>query len=98
MKTAFKITKIINIIALFFLLLGPYGLAITGFLQVISAILFVLTFPKNKLIYVYFFLVLVFFLIWDQHNLDWSLVLPIFLILFLTFIIYNQNKKNENPN
>jgi hypothetical protein len=90
MKTLFKITKIINIIALLFLLLGPYGLPATGFLQVIAAISFVIQFPKNKLIYIYFALVLTFFLVWDQHSMDWLFALPISLIFFLTYIIYKQ--------
>ncbi len=90
MKTAFTITKIINIAALLFLLLGPYGLAITGLLQVIAATVFLFLFPKNKLIYIYFGLVITFFLIWDGKDIDWWFVIPMFLIFFLTFIIYNQ--------
>ncbi|MEO8239762.1 MAG: hypothetical protein ABI793_16040 [Flavobacterium sp.] len=93
MKIAFKIIEIINIVALMFLLLGAYGLAVTGALQVLAAILFVLIFPKNKLIYVYFGLVILFFLIWDRQSMDWLFALPIALIFFLTFIIYNQKKK-----
>ena len=90
----FKITKAINIIALLFLLLGGYGLAVTGFLQVIAALLFLITFPKNKLIYIYFAIVLLFFIIWDKHTMDWLFIIPISLIFFLTYIIYNQ-KENE---
>ena len=93
MKTTFKIIEIINIVALMFLLLGAYGLAATGLLQVLAAILFVLIFPKNKLIYIYFGLVFIFFLIWDRRSMDWLFTLPISLIFFLTFIIYNQKKK-----
>ncbi|WP_333599750.1 hypothetical protein [Flavobacterium sp.] len=93
MKTFFKITEIINIIALLFLLLGAYGLAITGILQVTAALLFVILFPKNKLIYCYFGLVILFFLLWDGHSMDWLFLLPIFLVFFLTFIIYNQKRK-----
>ncbi len=93
MKTTFKIIEIINIAALMFLILGAYGLPITGLLQVLAAILFVLIFPKNKLIYIYFGLVFIFFLIWDRRSMDWLFTLPISLIFFLTFIIYNQKKK-----
>ena len=93
MKTTFKIVEIINIAALMFLLCGGYGLPITGALQVLGAILFVLIFPKNKLIYIYFSLVILFFLIWDRQSMDWLFALPIALIFFLTFIIYNQKKK-----
>lgn len=88
----FKIIKTINIIALLFMLLGGYGLAITGFLQVFAAILFLITFPKNKLIYIYFAIVILFFLIWDGHSMNWLFVIPIALIIFLTYIIYNQKE------
>lgn len=89
MKIAFKIAEIINIIALLFLGLGGYGIGATGFLQIISAILFLFLFPKNKLIYIYFGIVIIFFCFWDG-NFDWLFALPIFLVLFLTFIIYKQ--------
>ena len=90
MKTGLKITKIINIIALLFLLMGGYGLAMTGLLQVIAAIIFLIAFPKNKLIYIYFGLVITFFLIWDRNTFDWLFAIPITLIFFLTFIIHKQ--------
>ena len=93
MKTVFKIIEIINIVALMFLLLGAYGLAVTGALQALAAILFVLIFPKNKLIYIYFGLVITFFLTWNRQNFDWIFLLPISLVFFLTYIIYNQKKK-----
>jgi hypothetical protein len=93
MKTTFKIVEIINIAALMFLLFGAYGLALTGALQVLAAILFVLIFPKNKLIYIYFGLVITFFLIWNKQNFDWILLFPVALIFFLTYIIYNQKAK-----
>ena len=93
MKTTFKIIQIINIAALMFLILAGYGLAITGALQVLAAILFVLIFPKNKLIYIYFGFVILFFAIWDRQSMDWLFALPIALIFFLTFIIYNQKAK-----
>lgn len=93
MKTTFKVLEIINICALLFLLLGAYGIAITGALQVLAAILFLILFPKNKLIYIYFGLVIIFFLIWNGE-FNWLFLLPISLIFFLTFIIYNQKKKS----
>ena len=89
MKTTFKIVEIINITALMFLLLGAYGLPVTGALQVLAAILFVLIFPKNKLIYIYFGLVIFFFSFWSG-DFDWFFLLPIALTIFLTYIIYNQ--------
>ncbi len=89
----FKVIKVINIIALFFLLLGGHGLKVTGFLQVFAALLFLIKFPKNKLIYIYFFIVILFFSIWDGHSIDWLFIIPIALIFFLTHIIYNQKEK-----
>jgi len=90
MKTTFNILKVINIIGLLFLVLGPYGLMFTGLLQVISATLFIIIFPKNKLIYIYFTLVLIFFSVWDNDIRSWLFVIPIFLIFFLTYTIYTQ--------
>ena len=90
MKTVFKITKIINYIALLLLLLGPYGIALTGGLQVLSGILFVILFPKNKLIYIYFALVAVFF-VFLNGDFNWFFLLPFFLIGYLTYVI--QTKK-----
>lgn len=99
MKILFKITKILNIIALLFLVMLGYGLAVTGLLQVIAAILFIFQFPKNRLIYIYFFLVMLFFLVWDRQTMGWLFSLPIFLIFFLTYIIYKQKIiNNENTN
>lgn len=98
MKIAFKIVEIINIIALLFLCFLAYGIAITGFLQIISAIFFLLLFPKNKRIYIYFGLVIFFFYFWDGQ-FGWFFSLPLFLVGFLTFIIYNQKlkiKKSQN--
>ncbi|MEC4004519.1 hypothetical protein OX283_007610 [Flavobacterium sp. SUN052] len=90
MKTLFKLVKIINIIALLFLLLGGYGLAITGALQVFAAALYLLLKPKNKLIYIYFALVGLFFLLWNRADFNWLFALPISLIFFLSYIIHFQ--------
>ncbi|MFC4817488.1 hypothetical protein [Flavobacterium sp. GCM10023249] len=98
MKTALKITEIINIAALLFLLIGAYGLTITGFLQVVAALIFVGTFPKNKFIYCYFGLVIFFFSVWSGSLEDWFFIIPIFLIFFLTFIIYHQKWKLKKEN
>lgn len=92
MKLPFKIIKVINIIALAFLLLGFYGLAIAGYLQVFAALLFFIKFPKNKLIYIYFSFVMLFFIIWDRHTMDALFIIPIALLFFLTYIIYNQKE------
>ena len=93
MKILFKTIEIVNIIAVLFLLAGAYGIAITGFLQIITALLFVFVAPRNKLIYCYFGLVVFFFLIWDYSSMDWLFALPIFLVFFLTFIIYKHKKQ-----
>ncbi len=93
MKTILKLIKGINIVALLLLLFGAYGLVFTGILQVLAAILFLIQFPKNKCIYVYFTLVIVFFCLWDG-SFNWLFSIPIFLIFFLTFIIHKQNTMN----
>jgi hypothetical protein len=98
MKTALKITEIINIVALLFLLMGAYGLAITGFLQVIAGLIFLGTFYKNKFIYSYFGLVIFFFAVWNGTLEDWFFIIPIFLIFYLTFIIYHQKQKLKKEN
>ena len=94
MKTSLKLIEIINLIALMFIFLGAYGIAITGFLQVMASFIFLLTFPKNKLIYIYFTLVIIFFVFWDK-TFDWLFSIPIFLIFFLTFTIYSQKRKQK---
>ncbi len=90
MKVPFILAKIINIIALCFLILGPYGIMFTGIFQVIAAILFLISKPKNNLIYLYFTLVLLFFIIWDGHTMNWLFVIPIALVIFLSYIIHKQ--------
>jgi hypothetical protein len=49
MKTILKTTKILNAIALLFLILGGYGIAITGILQVFAAIIYLFAFPKKQI-------------------------------------------------
>ena len=93
MRTTFKISKIINIIAILFLLFGAYGIAMTGALQILAAIIFLIAFPKNKLIYIYFGLVIIFFIFWNG-NFSWWFSIPIFLIAFLTYIIHFQKNKS----
>ena len=92
METSLKYIKLINIIALLFLLFGGYGLPITGLLQVLAATIFLINFPTNKLIYAYFSLVLLFFCIWDG-DFTWFFLIPIFLIFFLSYIIHIHNRK-----
>jgi hypothetical protein len=93
MEIPLKIIRIINGIALLFLIFGAYGLAITGAIQVFAALLFFIIFPKNKLIYIYFALVIIFFLIWDRSSMGWLFSIPIFLLFFLTYIIHFQKIK-----
>ncbi|WP_445710105.1 YqjF family protein [Flavobacterium sp.] len=92
MKIPLKYIKYINITALLFLLFGAYGLPITGFLQVVAATLFLFLYPKNKLIYVYFIITGLFFCIWNG-DFNWTFLIPIFLIFFLTYIIHFYNRK-----
>lgn len=84
----FKASKFINITALVFLIFGPYGIAITGFLQVIAALLFLIAFPKNIFIYIYFALVGMFFLFWNEKVFDIQFIIPIGLIIYLTYLIH----------
>ncbi len=94
---SFKIVQIINLLGLIFLLGGAYGIFFTGIFQIIAALSFWILFPKNKFIYIYFAIVILFFILWDgTFNLLFSI--PIFLTFFLTFIIYHQkrNIKKEN--
>ena len=76
-----------------FLLLGGYGLTITGALQVLAATIYFFVFPKNKFIYVYFGFVALFFLIWDSDGFSWIFIIPFLLIVFLSYIIHFQENK-----
>lgn len=88
-----KVLKILNIIALLFLFGGAYGLPVTGFLQLIIATVFLILKPKNKLIYIYFALVILFFSLWNG-DFSWLFLIPLFLIFFLTYIIQTQNENS----
>ena len=92
MEFLLKYIKLINIIALLFLLFGAYGIAFTGIFQIVAAILYILYNPKNKLIYIYFSLVVLFYIIWDGE-FTWLFLIPIFLIFFLTYIIHFYKRK-----
>ncbi|MBO6606183.1 hypothetical protein [Psychroserpens sp.] len=95
MKTVIKISKVVNIIALLFLLLGLYGLPMTGLLQVIAAILIFAARPKEKLLWVYFGTVLAFFCIWDYKIIQWQwlYIIPPSLIILLTYVIHFKKFK-----
>jgi uncharacterized protein len=94
MDSLFKATKIINSIALVFLLLGAYGLPITGALQILAASMYFFVFPKSKLIYIYFLLAIVFFILWDGEKFNWLFSIPFFLILLLTYIIHFNKQRS----
>ncbi|MFT5846510.1 MAG: hypothetical protein ACI902_000555 [Psychroserpens sp.] len=92
MKTILKTSKKLNVIALCFIIFGGYGLPITGFLQVAAAVLFLIAFPKNKLIYVYFILVATFFLLWNRNimQLTWLFIIPAYLLIHLSYLIHTK--------
>ncbi len=79
----------INILGLCFLILGPWGIAITGGLQVLDSLFYLIVFPKDKLIYSYLIVVGIFFLVWD-YQFNWMFSIPILLMIFLTYIIHFQ--------
>ncbi|MGB3608064.1 MAG: hypothetical protein WA775_03740 [Psychroserpens sp.] len=91
MRTSLKVIKDVNIIALCFIIFGPYGFAIIGFLQTIVALMFLIMFPKQKSIYLYFAISILFFLIWPITETYIIFALPLFLTGYLTYII--QTKK-----
>lgn len=88
-----KILKVINSIALCFIIGGAYGLIFTGLFQLIAGIIYIFIFPKNKLIYVYFAFVFLFFFIFKGNIFGWQLMIPIGLMFLLTYIIHIHNKK-----
>ena len=81
--------KVLNSIALLFLLGGAYGLPVTGLIQLISACIFVILKPKNKLIYIYFILVILFFSFW-KGDFNWLFAIPVILIFFFSYIIHSE--------
>ncbi len=94
MKILINLSKTLNIIALSFLIFGAYGLPVTGFLQVVAALLHFIAFPKNKLIYIYFSLVILFFIFWNG-GFNWFFIIPAFLLFFLSYIIHFQKDINS---
>jgi Na+/proline symporter len=90
MKTVLNISKIINILALCCLIGLAYGLILTGILQVLAAILFFIVFPKEKLIYIYFGIVGLFFLIWEGNPFGWQFGVILGLMILLTYTIHTK--------
>lgn len=91
----------ISIFDEFFLLLAAYSTMITGFLQVIIALVALYRVKKNIYIQIYLFLVVLFFSSWyyneniHYNNLwVWPLTFtPLFLCICLSIIIYNLKIK-----
>lgn len=92
-KNILKILKVINTIALCFIIGGAYGLMFTGLFQLIAGIIFIFVFPKNTFIYIYFALVLLFFFMYMGNIFGWQLIIPVSLMFFLTYIIHVDSKK-----
>jgi hypothetical protein len=86
-------SKTLNVIVLCFIIFGGYGLTRRGLLQVLAFMLFLIVFPKDKLIYVNFILVATFFLLWNRNIMDlkWILITPAYLLIHLSDLI--QSKK-----
>lgn len=105
-----KTLKYINVFALGLpFLLGLIGFAdndiwfwallstmITGFLQILVALLLLFWIPRSIHLYIYFFFTMLFFVLWIGFGIEyWLFVLPALLAFYLTFILYN-NKKVEH--
>ncbi|WP_047545245.1 hypothetical protein [Psychroserpens sp. Hel_I_66] len=90
MKNLLQISKVTNIIALLFLIWLGYGLMFTGALQVLAAVLFVIAFPREKLIYLYFAIVGLFFLIWQGNPFGWQFAIIVGLMILLTYTIHTK--------
>ena len=89
MKLLIKSTKVINIIALCCLIMGAYGLILTGALQVLAGVIFFIAFPKDKYIHVYLGSVTLFFIFWKVDTFfEWQFIIPILLMIYLTYIIH----------
>lgn len=66
---------------------------ITGFLQVLVALLLLFWIPKNIHLYIYFFFTVLFFVLWLGFKIeDEVYILPPALAIYLTYILYNQER------
>lgn len=79
---------------------------VTGFLQMLVALLLLFWIPKNIHLYIYFFFTILFFVLWLGFEIEyWLFVLPALLAIYLTYILFNQkdtfhnheNAKTPNP-
>lgn len=67
---------------------------ITGFLQVLVALLLLFWIPKNIHLYIYFFFTVLFFVLWLGFGIEyWLFALPALLAFYLTFILYDHKDK-----
>ena len=92
MKIVLQISKVLNILALCCLLLGPYGLILTGALQILAALLYLISNPKSHRIYIYLLITALFLLFWKMDIFGWQFLIPISLMIYLTFIIHTKKK------
>ncbi len=98
MKKSHKSYKILNILALFCLLGGPWGLPFTGLLQIIAAIFFLISFPKDKWIYAYFLITASYLIIIKIYINFFDLrffIIPIFLVFYLTYVLHFKKVNHE---
>lgn len=80
-----------------FIIIAAYSTMITGFLQVLIALIALYRNKKNIYIITYLFLVALFFLLWYYNvkinyidALTWPLIFtPLFLCIYISIIIYN---------
>ncbi len=98
MKTIYHASKVLNIMALFCILGGAYGLIFTGLLQMLAAFFFLIAFPKSKFIYTYFIITSLFFVLIKTHVFELFgpiFIVPIFLIFFLSYTIHFKKTDHE---
>jgi len=79
---------------------------VTGFLQVLVALILLFWIPRSIHLYIYFFFTILFFVLWLGFEIEyWLFVLPALLAIYLTYILFNQkdtfhnheNAKTPNP-
>lgn len=92
MKNVYHTAKTLNVNVLCFIIFGAHGLTLKVLLQVLAAVLFLTVFPKDELIYVYFVLVATFVLLWNRNimYLTWILIIPAYLLIYLSYIIHSK--------
>ena len=84
-----------------FFFLAAYSTAITGLIQIILGIIFLIKFKNNIHIKIYFSLVLFFFSLWYfnvtisyNDSLTWVLIFtPVVLCIYISILIYSKKSK-----